>query len=282
MTSARRGTSATAKRKVVFLDNSVFSCDHAPALEASMSDRITLILLPGMLCDEAYWGEHLEALADLADVVVAAYPAKDTIADMALGVIAEAPPRFAVAGHSMGGRVALEIAARAPDRLLGLGLFGTDYRGFRSDDERAAEAEARRKQLAAADERGFEVFARDWAQHTLAAARRADEALVERIVRMASRLGRAAMEAHGKAGLSRPDYEVLLPTIAVPTLVIAGSADEMRPPEPLRRIAAAVPGARFALIEGAGHMLSMERPDQVTAEIRTWLGEIIAGRRADA
>jgi len=233
-----------------------------------------LILLPGMLCDHAYYEAQLDDLQRAAEVSIASYPTVSSIAEMARQVLAGAPPRFALAGHSMGGRVAQEILARAPERVLGLGLFGTDYRGFESDQEREAEQVRRREWLARIDHEGFAAFAQWWAPRLVAAHRSSEQALIARIADMAERLGRAGLDAHCLAGLSRADYGWLLPRVAAPTLLIAGSEDSVRTPAIHAEMSRRIPNSRLAIIERAGHMMSMEDPRAVTAAMLPWLGAL--------
>jgi pimeloyl-ACP methyl ester carboxylesterase len=195
---------------------------------------------------------------------------------MARLVLRSAPERFAVAGHSMGGRVAQEIVARAPERVTGLGLFGTDFRGFGSQEERSGEEARRIEWLELVDREGFHHFAQQWAPRLIAPRRRAQHLLISQLIEMAERLGRAGLDTHCQAGLSRVDYSNLLPQIQAPTLVMAGSEDNVRPPELHRDIASRIPNARLAIIEGSGHMMSMEDPDAVTAHMLPWLTSLPA------
>jgi len=233
-----------------------------------------LLLLPGMLCDEAYYAPQLPELTKLARISIASYPNLESISAMADAVLRGAPERFAIAGHSMGGRVAQEVIARAAHRVIGLGLFGTDYRGFRSSEERLREESRRLEWLDLVDSNGFAHFAQRWAPLLVAPSRRSDSELLGRIVAMAERVGRAGLDAHCRAGLSRSDYSELLPKIDVPTLVLGGSEDTVRPPDLHRDIAQRIPNAHFAIIEGAGHMTSMEDAAAMTAEMVPWLAQL--------
>ncbi len=235
-----------------------------------------LVLLPGMLCDHAYFQAQLPELQRIAEVSVASYPRLTTIASMAQQVLREAPQRFAVGGHSMGGRVVQEIVGCAPERIIGVGLFGTDYRGFADDQERSREQARRQEWLELVDREGFDRFAQQWAPRLVAPARRSDRALIEDIAQMAGRLGREALDAHCLAGLSRPDYTWLLPRIAVPTLFMTGSEDAFRPADLHRQMANMVPSATVAIIEGAGHMTAMENPQAVNAAMIPWIKRLRA------
>jgi len=233
--------------------------------------RTPLLLLPGMLGDAGYYADQLDALQAVAELQIPAYPRIETIAAMAQHVLQQAPERFAVCGHSMGGRVAQEIFAQAPERVLALALCATDFRGPGGVEERAHEQAQHREWLSMVDTEGFEAFARNWALSVVAPARRNDQPLIARIVAMAARLGREGLAAHSNAGLSRPDYSALLPRVRVPTLLMAGSEDRLRPPATHRAIAQLIPQAHLRIIEGCGHMLSMEAPAAVNESVRAWL-----------
>jgi pimeloyl-ACP methyl ester carboxylesterase len=235
-----------------------------------------LVLLPGMLCDRGYYEPQLAALQSVADVSIPSYPFVCSISEMAERVLQQAPPRFAVVGHSMGGRVAQEIVARAPERVTGLGLCGTDYHGFQSPEERAGEEARRIEWLALVDRIGFAGFAAQWAPRLVASTRRNDHELLGRIARMAEGHGARGLDAHCRAGLSRPDHTDLLGHITVPTLLIAGSEDSFRTPALHQDFGSRIPGARVAIIEGAGHMMSMEAPAAVNAHMLLWLATLRA------
>ena len=236
----------------------------------------TLVLLPGMLCDHAYFQAQLPELQRIAEVSVASYPRVTTIAAMAQQVLREAPERFAVGGHSMGGRVAQEIVGCAPERVLGVGLFATDYRGFADDHERLREQARRQEWLELVDRQGFDRFAQQWAPPLVARRRQSDRALIEAIAQMARRMGREALDAHCLAGLSRVDYAWLLPRVSVPTLFITGSEDSFRSADLHHQMASLVPGATVTIIEGAGHMAAMEDPQAVNAAMIPWIRRLRA------
>jgi 3-oxoadipate enol-lactonase len=73
------------------------------------------------------------------------------------------------------------------------------------------------------------------------------------------------------AAIGHTDLRPHLPRIDAPTLVIAASEDPSTPPEHGERIAAAIPGARLEVVEGAAHLANIERPDEFTALIRGFL-----------
>ncbi|CAG0952444.1 2-hydroxy-6-oxononadienedioate/2-hydroxy-6-oxononatrienedioate hydrolase [Burkholderiales bacterium] len=234
-------------------------------------DRPALLLLPGLLCDHASWAPVLPWLAPHARCHVPDYSSEASLGAMADRVIDEAPERFALAGHSMGGRVALEVLRRAPGRVLRLALLDTGYRsrpdGSAGDDERGR----RLALLALARERGMRAMGREWMRAMVHPARLADTALVEAILDMIGRQTPERFAAQVDALLARPDVSALLRSIRVPTLVACGRDDAWSPLAQHEEIAALVPGSRLAVFDDCGHMAPMEQPRAVADALVAWL-----------
>ena len=230
-----------------------------------------LVLLPGMLCDRAFWRAQSEALADICAPQVQSFGLLNGFDAMAEAVLASAPERFALAGHSMGGRVALEVYRRAPDRVSHLALLATDYRGHADEDARAAEAARRDAILAKIDAEGMRGFARMWVEQVVARENLSNATLVTAIVEMMARHGREICAAQTLAGLERRDQADVLAQVRCPTLVCAGSEDTLRPIAVHRDMAARVAGSRLVVVNRSAHMVAMERPTDVTVAMRAWL-----------
>jgi pimeloyl-ACP methyl ester carboxylesterase len=230
-----------------------------------------LILLPGLMCDHAVWAPQVAALADLADARVAAYGELDALGAMAEAVLANAPERFALAGHSMGGRVALELMRRAPERVLKLALLDTGSHPRAEGAAGEAEAAGRHGLLATAQSHGVRAMAAQWVQGMVLPARRGEAALIEPILDMFERQSVAVFAAQIRALLARPDAGPVLDAVRVPTLVLTGRADAWSPPAQHEAMAARVPGSRLVVVEDAGHMVTMEQPDAVNRALRDWL-----------
>jgi len=236
-----------------------------------MMDRVPLVLLPGMVSDAAYWQAQAETLSGIATPAIVEFGMLDDFGAMAERVLAQAPERFALAGHSMGGRVAQEVYRRAPERISKMALLATDYRGHISEDARRQEAEARDEMLALAARSGMEVFARSWLHGLLAPESLAQAPLVETIVTMIARHPPQELAAHTLAGLRRRDYADVLGLIDVPVLILAGAVDSLRSPAVHREMANLIRDSRLVVVPDCGHMLAMEQPEAVNRAMREWL-----------
>ena len=226
-----------------------------------------LVLLPGLLCDAAVWRDTIAALGGRARCWVADLTRDDTMTTMARRVLAECPfERFALAGFSMGGYVAMELWRQAPGRIGRLALLATSART--DTPERVRERE---RFIALAEGDGFQPITRTMLAFLVHPDRRADAALAGEILAMAGRVGAPAYVRQQRAMLCRPDSRATLPTVNCPALVLCGRQDERAPPEVHEEMAAAIPGARLAVLEDCGHMLPMERPAAVAGALAGWL-----------
>lgn len=239
----------------------------------TVADKPVLLLLPGMLCDRAAWQTQIDGLSDICDPRVIDFGDSDSIEAMAHIALADAPERFALAGHSMGGRVAQAVYRLAPERITKLALLATDFRGHIDDAARTAEAARRDGMLARVAAVGLDEFARGWARQVVSPARLDDAPLLAAVAQMMSRHTPVQLAAQTLAGLNRPDFADLLTGISCPTLLIAGTDDTLRPVEVHREMAALIPLSRLAILEHCGHMIGMEKPGDTAAAMRHWLTE---------
>jgi pimeloyl-ACP methyl ester carboxylesterase len=230
-----------------------------------------LLLLPGLLCDEAAWAPVASRLRGVADCRIAQYGDADSLVEMSHRALAQAPARFALAGHSMGARVAMEIYRSAPERVTRLALLDTGYQalpaGAAGEEERARRA----KLVALARDQGMRPMGREWLRPMVHPARLADAALVEAIVAMVERSTPDRFAGQIRALLARADLTGLLQSVRVPTLVACGRDDAWSPVAQHEAIAALVPGSRLAIVDDCGHMAPMERPDAVARALSEWL-----------
>ena len=229
-----------------------------------MTERQALVLVPGLSCDRHVWQAQIAGLADIADVTVGDTLHDDSIPLMASRVLDAAPERFAIAGFSMGGYVAMEIWRRAPERVMRLALVDTNARA--DTEEQAA---LRRAAIATARSRGFEHVLRGSLRQLVAPD--CPEALFEDVVQMALRVGFGTYMDQQAAIIDRADSLETLGTVTVPTMVMVGEADALTPPRLAEEMVRALPGAVYEMIADAGHMAPMEQPEAVNAAFRRWL-----------
>jgi pimeloyl-ACP methyl ester carboxylesterase len=229
--------------------------------------RQPLLLLPGALCDAALFRHQIAGLSDIADVRVGDLTRDDSIAAMASRVLAAAPARFALAGLSLGGYVALEIIRRVPDRVTRLALLGTT-----ADPEQSAGDGA-----AGGPPRGSGATGRAMGSvgpmtsllvHPM---RLGDRRLTVILNAMAERVGRKAFQRQQAASLHRADSRDDLAAIDCPVLLLAGRQDPIVPPAATEAMAKKIGGARITVIEECGHLSPLERPEAVTRALRDWL-----------
>lgn len=229
-----------------------------------------LVLLPGLLCDDAVWQAPMAALAE-ARCIVPDYGTRDSIAAMARLVLeAVDAPRFALAGHSMGGRVALEVARLAPGRVDRLALMDTGFMPLLPGAAGDAERQERHALLALARAQGMRAMGRQWARG-MVHPDHLDAPVFEQILAMIERRTPEVFEAQIRALLGRPDARPVLQALRCPTLLLCGRQDTWSPLARHEEMHALVPGSRLVVIEAAGHMSPMEQPQAVAAAIQSWL-----------
>lgn len=238
-----------------------------------MNDRELLVLVPGLVCDAEVWRGQINTLAADRQVLVPEHGLADTLGGMAEAILAAAPRRFALAGHSMGGRVALEILARAPERVSRLALLDTGFESLAAGESGERERAGRYRLRDLGRTEGMSALGKDWVRGMVHPARLADAPLIDRIVAMISRAPLAQFEAQTEALLSRPDRMALLSQIRVPTLVLCGREDGWSPPARHEEMARRIGGAKLVIVPDCGHMCTMERPAAVTSALQAWLAD---------
>jgi len=233
--------------------------------------RPTLLMLPGLVCDRAVWQPQIDVLSDRFDCVVPHYGKLDSLAAMARHALDTAPPGpLAVAGHSMGGRVAFEMLRLAPQRIERLALLDTSYHPLPPDEAGETERAGRFALLQRARTQGMRAMAREWAQGMVHPSRLGDP-IFDAVLDMFERSSVAAFAAQIEALLARPDMQPLLPLIRCPTLLLCGRDDGWSPPARHEFMHARIAGSRLVVVEQCGHMSTMEQPEPVTAALQAWL-----------
>jgi pimeloyl-ACP methyl ester carboxylesterase len=234
-------------------------------------NRQTLVLIPGLLCDSTVWAQQVEALSDVADCIAVNHGEFNSIDDMAQAVLSMAlPPSFALAGHSMGGRIALEIVRREPSRVARLALLDSGYQARPDDAIGVREREQRMALLEIAKTAGMRQMGRQWAVG-MVHPDQVETPLFEQILQMIERNSVERFANQIEALLHRPDTTSLLPQIDCPTLLLCGRDDRWSPLSRHIEMCEMIPGSQLEIIEQCAHMTTMEQPEAVSRALRAWL-----------
>lgn len=225
-----------------------------------------ILLIPGLVCTAELFGPQLPALWTRGPVTVASTLGGDSMAAIAEGILADAPPRFALAGLSMGGYIAFEILRRAPERVERLALLDTSAR-----PDTPEQTERRRGLLARLASEPFETVVEPVLRGLPAPARREDEVLFRTNLRMAQAVGPDGFRRQIEAIIGRADSRPDLAGIGIPTRVLVGDQDALTPPEIAREMADAIPDARLSIVADSGHVSTLEQPGVVAAALLDWL-----------
>ncbi len=234
---------------------------------------LPLVLLPGTLCDDRVFGPMLTCLRpDLPGLIaqVIRFDSCDSTTAAANHILQHAPKHFALLGFSLGGIVALHVAARAPERVRGIALLDST-----TSPVPESQREGRQVQAAQAHRIGLRSHLERhlWPVY-IAATRQGDVTLQDQLHRMAASLGAEAYQRQTNLALNRPDAHPLLRSLRMPALVLAGEEDRICPPEGQRALAAALPNATLAMVPEAGHFAVMEKPDVVAAHVAAWFNTL--------
>lgn len=227
--------------------------------------RQSLILISGVACDDALWACQTASLQDVA-AMRCVTPDRETIEANAADILASAPDRFAVAGHSMGGYVALAVQRAAPERVERLALIGSGA-SVEQPDQNAA----RMTLIGLVRERGYDAMLAKLVPAMAGSDARADPEMMRGLDAMVRRAGAERFIRQQLCVAGRPDPMPALSRVTVPMIAIAGAQDRIIPPEQGAAAAAAVRGARFTLLEGCGHIAPVEKAGIVTDLLRAWL-----------
>lgn len=229
-----------------------------------------LLMLPGHMCDARLWRD---IRLDDARLHHADLGLDDRIEAMADRALASAPARFVAVGFSMGGIVAMHVAARAPDRVVGLVLLDTN-----AGPDLADRAAARLRQQALARAGGLRrIVSEELKPSYLSPINRGRQEILSLTMDMALSLGVEVFCRQSEALRTRPDARPLLPRIDVPTFVACGADDPLCPPDWHRDLASRISRAKLSVLGLAGHLLPLERPAGLSALLNGFLARLPEG-----
>jgi pimeloyl-ACP methyl ester carboxylesterase len=225
-----------------------------------------ILLVPGLLCTAEIFTPQIAALWAYGPVTVASTLKGETIAEIAANILADAPPRFALAGISMGGYICFEILRQAPERVIRLALLDTTARP--DTPEQTAQRHAL---IALSRKANFTTLLAQILTGLVHPAHRRSTHLRDVQIRMGLAIGVEGMARQQAAIIARADSRPDLPAIAVPTLVLVGNEDPLTPPDRAVEMANAIPGARLVIVPDCGHISTLEQPAEVNRALVEWL-----------
>ena len=220
----------------------------------------SLVLISGLLSNEALWKDVIVRLVDLADITVVC-PTDDSPEEMLRTILEKAPKKFCLAGHSMGGWLALEVMRHAQDRVEKLLLLNTTAR-----NDTPEKASRRKNMIQEAENGGFEDVVQQIAQHFVY-----NRAVLDAVKEMFLEVGKDAFCNQERAMLKRSESISILSSIACRTFVVHAEHDKVFSLEEHQELVRLIPGAAFRQVEGSGHMSPMEQPEGVCGIIKEWL-----------
>lgn len=225
-----------------------------------------LVLLPGMMCDARLFGPQISELsADMA-VMVAPITQGERVEEIASNLLDQLPHRFALAGLSMGGIVAMEVLRRAPERVSRVALMDTNPLA-----ETPQVAAAREPQIVAAKSgRMLDVMREEMKPNYLAPGPARTDVL-NLVMDMAETLGAEVFVRQSRALQRRPDQQTTLRKCKIPALVLCGAHDALCPVKRHEFMAELIPDAELVVLEGAGHLPPLEQPAETTKALRHWM-----------
>ena len=232
---------------------------------------LPLLLVPGLMCDHTVWDPLLPQLTVLPTCQVVDHGEADSLTQMASQLLRDAPPRFCLAGHSMGARVGLEVLRLAPERVAGVALLDTGYLPLPAGLPGEEEVRKRMNLLQIAQNQGVREMAQTWAQGMVHPDRLRDAPLMEAILQMFERKSADIFAKQLHALIHRPDGSDVLSRIPVPTLIGCGRQDAWSPPAQHEAMHKLAPHATLDIYDDAGHMAPMEQPQAVAESLLRWL-----------
>lgn len=225
-----------------------------------------IVLLPGMMCDARLFDPQIADLSADHCVTVAPITQGDGVEEIANSLLTKLPERFALAGLSMGGIVAMEILRRAPKRVTRLALLDTNPLA-----ETPQTAAAREPQIVAARSGRLRDVMRDEMKPKYLAEGPGQKDVLDLVMQMAEALGPEVFVRQSRALQRRPDQQATLRKCRIPTLVLCGAEDTLCPVKRHEFMAELIPQAQLVVVDGAGHLPPLERPDVTTQALREWM-----------
>jgi pimeloyl-ACP methyl ester carboxylesterase len=225
-----------------------------------------IVFIPGLICTAEVFAPQVAALWPYGSVTVASTLEGTTMAEIASAILDSAPPKFALAGISMGGYIAFEIMRLAPERVLKLALLDTSPL-----PDTPEQTSQRRAFISLAQTGDYEALLSQAMPTMFHPEHQDDPGLCATSVRMGLIVGVEGLIRQEEAVLTRVDSRPVLASIKVPTLVLVGDKDPLTPPSLAKDMSIAIPGARLVIIPECGHSSTTEQPEAVNQALIEWI-----------
>jgi len=226
----------------------------------------TLVLVPGLLSDSRVWLPLSESVGKKMPVYHAALAGYDSLAAMAKYILGEVSGPIVAVGHSMGGRVCMEMARLDPERVIGLVLADTGYHGLRDGELK------KRQAVVDLGHKSMPTLVDSWLPPMVNPDRHRESDLMGNLRQMALQFDSVTHESWIRALINRPDAGSYLHAIHCPVLLMTGDRDNWSPISQHREMAELLPDSEFVVIDYAGHFAPVERPYVVCSSVIEWLG----------
>lgn len=230
-----------------------------------------LLLLPGLGCDSTIFEDLIDGLHDRLPVSVSdAHFRCDSLEAMAASLLAEFDGPLLLCGVSLGGMLALQMVALAPERIVGLALLGSS-----AEPDSAARRALRLEGIRRLRAGEFEALMQENLSYSFHPSRLGDATLTGRFLAMLARCGAQELVRQNELAMRRPDLLPTLAAVSCPTLVLCGDDDQVTPPAHSTALAAGIAGAAMELVADCGHMLTIEQPAAVRGLLRGWISRCV-------
>lgn len=236
---------------------------------------LPLVLVPGLMCNQTVWEPLQPYFVKTQMCQMVDHQSANSLTQMAQQVLDTSPQLFVMAGHSMGGRVALEVMRMAPERVAGIALLDTGYQAKADGASGELEVNKRLALLEISQSKGVRAMAAEWVKGMVHPSRLAEIDFIEKILKMFETKDSDIFARQLLALIFRKDATEVLKAIQVPTLILCGEQDAWSPPSQHEEMLQYVPHAAYSLISDAGHMSTMEKPLEVATAMNHWLEQCL-------